>query len=348
LWPRENFRSWGGGSVFSTAGDIFRWQHALERNRLLSAGSYARLIGFHARPDPDNTNAGYAYGAFVECGDHGLLIERSGDWEGGFNAAWHRWPQEDMTLIILSNSVTPANVSMRQAVQADLEKMMRGEPVEGQPPAARTTSRGRARRLAGAYTAAPNASVDLIGDGPYVWAAARGQTAVELILGDIEPALREQLRTATNKTNTMLANVSREAFATAITAERADLVDEYWAEWESWVGAHGALREFDVLGSARAGRSARTLVRLTFERDEVLAQYFWADLGAGRLAGSGLTNMAPSVTARILAERQEGGWVAYDPMTGAQTLLTIAGTPSPSLRQTVRDSCKEAEPLALV
>ncbi len=179
-WPRANYRPWGGGTAFSTAQDIFRWQRMLEGGRILSPGSVALLIASHAKPNQRNPKLGYAYGAFVEETENGFFIERSGDWERGYNAAWHRWPQEDMTLIIVSNSVSPAGLSMRQYVQLSLEELMRGKVPSPQQSPRGTLTLAERRSLAGDYPTA-DGSVRLRDDGAYLWATAVGQSAVELL-----------------------------------------------------------------------------------------------------------------------------------------------------------------------
>jgi CubicO group peptidase (beta-lactamase class C family) len=313
-WPRQNFRAWGSGSVFSTAGDLYRWQQALERGAILAPASVAALIAPHARPDPEASFA-YAYGAFVDRTEHGLFIERSGDWERGYNAAWHRWPEQDLTLIIVANSVAPSNMSMRQAVQAELEQILRGVALEAMPPAAALLSRTQRRLLRGAY-AAEGAALRLIDDGAYLWAAAQSQPAVELMLPSLPAERRDAYRTATAKTERLFANVSREAYAEALA--RPEALDEYWTEWTGFVSAYGAFLGCQTLGSTRQGPSARSLARLRFERGEVILLLLWSQLGAGGLVGTAVFTGAPAPYACVLGATGERNLLGYDTLSGAQ------------------------------
>lgn len=317
-WPRQNWRPWGGGTAFSTAADLYRWQQELESGRVLSPASVARLVEPHARSSPEGA-LNYAYGAFVGR-ENGLLIERNGDWERGYNTAWHRWPELDLTLIVVANSVTPGNVSMRQAVQGELEQMLRGVALEQEPAEGTPLPRVARRRLEGDGVAADGTVVRLIDDGAYLWIAAQSQPAVELLLPGIPPERRDAYRAATLKTGQLLGAISREAYASAL-ADRADLVEEYWSEWTGLIAEHGPLRAHNVLGSVRAGPAARTVTKLQFERAEMIMQFRWAEFGAGRLVGTGLSQIAPAPFGCVLAGNGEG-LVGYDTMSGSRFTAT--------------------------
>jgi hypothetical protein len=290
---------------------------------VLSAASVARLVEPAARSAPDGP-LDYAYGAFITR-ENTLLIERSGDWERGYNAAWHRWPNEDLTLIIVSSGVTPGNVSMRQCVQSELEPLLRGQTLEQEPAEGETLPRAVRRRLEGAYTASDGSRVLVAHDGAYLWIAAQSQPAVELLLPGAPPERRDACRAATVKTEQLLSAPTREAFAAALTAGHADLLDEFWSDWSGLIAQHGALQGHLVLGTVRRGPGARTVTRLTFARAELMMQFFWADFGAGRLVGTGLSEIAPAPFGCVLAESDDG-MTGYDTLSGSR--FTVS-QPSP-------------------
>jgi CubicO group peptidase (beta-lactamase class C family) len=323
-WPRKNWRPWGGGTVFSTARDLYRWQQALEGTRVLSAASVARLIEPAARSAPAGP-LDYAYGAFITRENDTFLIERSGDWERGYNAAWHRWPDEDLTLIIVSSGVTPSNVSMRQCVQSELEPLLRSQTLEQEPAEGEPLSRAARRRLEGEYAAIDGSRVLVVDDGAYLWIAAQSQPAVELLLPGAPPERRDAYRTATAKTQRLLSAPSRDGYAEALTPERPDLVDVFWNDWSTLVAQHGELQRYAVLGTIRAGRGGRTVARLTFARADIVMQFLWADFGAGRLVGAGLSDIAPAPFGCVLAQSGEG-MIGYDTLSGSRFPVT---RPSP-------------------
>lgn len=318
-WRRKNWRPWGGGTAFSTAADLYRWQQALESGRVLSPQSVARLVTPHARSSPEG-EFNYAYGAFITH-ENGLLIERSGDWERGYNTAWHRWPEADLTLIVVSNSVTPGNISMRQAVQAELEQVLRGNALEAEPAEGAPLSRASRRRLERDGAAADGARVKLIDDGAYLWIAAQSQPAVELLLPGIPAERRAAYLVATQQTERLLSTMSRETYAAALRTEDPDLIDEFWNEWTGLLAEHGPLQRYDVLGSVRAGPAARTVARLVFEGRDRVMQLYWDELGVGRLVGTALTDIAPAPFGCVLAAG-DGGLVGYDTLTGGRFVAT--------------------------
>jgi CubicO group peptidase (beta-lactamase class C family) len=309
-WARLNFRPWGGGTALSTAGDLYRWQQALESHRILGRESVAGLIAPHARPDPENTKLGYAYGAFVENGEHGLFIERSGDWERGYNAAWHRWPEEDMTLIILSNGVTASGVSMRQMVQEALEQIMRGETPSPQQSPGRPLPGSARHALAGDYPL-PDGAVTLIDDGAYLWATARGQSAVDLLQPPSSPEVGEGLRLAVAKSETLFSGLkagnAQAAFAAALTESGAAAIPDYLGEWSGFVEQWGLLESYDVLGASERGRTARVLVVMRFARRQTVMDLAWRDGGRGRLGGTSAQDVPPSVAAYVVAPSTQAG-----------------------------------------
>ncbi len=318
-WPRPNFRPWGGGTVFSTALDTYRWQQALATGRVLSAASLAALTAPHVRPEPDAPYA-YSYGGFVEPAEHGVFIERSGDWEQGYNAAWHAWPQDSLTLIILSNATTGAGQSMRQAVQGDVEKILRGAAPD-MPPVAPPTSAASRRARQGDYGTGNQVDLRLVDDGAYLWAGAESQKGIEL-LGGYNAAVRAGLAKAAERTERLLSGLQQGgqgAYAEALM-DRGDLVADYWGEWSELIATHGPLRSWRVVGAVKAGRGAQATTRLDFERKSMSMSFFWSDGGNGRLQGSS----ADIPTRPPLAYIVSDSGVGYDPVSGLTSRALFA------------------------
>ena len=318
-WERVNLRPFGSGNAFSTAADLYRWQKALEGGRILTPDSTRLLTTPHALTGGEGSSS-YGYGAFVEQQKAGMFIERSGDWERGYNAAWHSWPEEELTLIITSNSTTAAGFSMRQGVQGELEVFLRGS--QPPPPALPAASKPAAAVLteyAGRYRLSSNDSIELFSDGAYLWARAEGQAAVHALrTRDGKPD--EGLDSAVEKTNVLLAGLltgDGGAFRAALGPGRDEVLPQYTGEWSALTARHGALRSARVLGAMRQGRSARAVARLQFERGAMLIGYFWSERGRGQLVGTQPDLRVPAALAYPMGMAPDGGLVGFEMMNSS-------------------------------
>ena len=143
----------GGGDICSTAGDLVAWTRALTGGRVVSAASYAAMTtpGTLA----DGRPLGYGLGLFVsDLGGHPEIFH-GGDIVG-FNAFVARYPDDDVTVVILGN--------------ADVLRLYNGD-----------LARRLARRLLG-VPAASAASVPVsIGDGEqYAGTYRAGATTIDI------------------------------------------------------------------------------------------------------------------------------------------------------------------------
>jgi CubicO group peptidase (beta-lactamase class C family) len=84
----------GAGGVYTTAGDMLRWNKVLDSPGLLSA--HALELMFTAHP-PGN----YGYGWFVEASPRRKLYHEGGD--PGYAAFEARYPDQHVVIIVLSN-----------------------------------------------------------------------------------------------------------------------------------------------------------------------------------------------------------------------------------------------------
>jgi CubicO group peptidase (beta-lactamase class C family) len=96
---------YSAGGLYSTAEDMYRWDQALYTERLLSRNSQALLF--------TPFKGDYGYGWYVaDQGGH-RFISHSG-WIDGFVASFGRYPDDRVTIIVLSNmDSAPANTIAR-------------------------------------------------------------------------------------------------------------------------------------------------------------------------------------------------------------------------------------------
>jgi CubicO group peptidase (beta-lactamase class C family) len=99
----------GGGNLYSTVEDLARWDRALSARRLSSEDAYESLD----RPELND----YAYGWRVGEWEGHWAVRHSGGLPG-FNAFILRIPDEDLCIVVLSNSVPGRARQIGQALAA--------------------------------------------------------------------------------------------------------------------------------------------------------------------------------------------------------------------------------------
>jgi CubicO group peptidase (beta-lactamase class C family) len=96
---RDPSFGWGCGALYSTVGDLFRFNRALVDGRLLSEGS--RRMMWTARSDTTWNNR-YGFGWFIQDLDGSSSIVALGS-TGGYVATLRYFPEEDVVVAVLLN-----------------------------------------------------------------------------------------------------------------------------------------------------------------------------------------------------------------------------------------------------
>jgi CubicO group peptidase (beta-lactamase class C family) len=113
----------GTGSIWSTAGDLARWDRSLAKGEVLSDTARQAMFTAHvpaSDDDPVIRTEGYGYGWFIGAAGGRRLFYHAGDNPGylGFNA-W--FPDDDVRLIMLSNEeVIPAESLVHDLIRTAL------------------------------------------------------------------------------------------------------------------------------------------------------------------------------------------------------------------------------------
>jgi CubicO group peptidase (beta-lactamase class C family) len=92
--PLEPSTLFGCGSLTSTVEDLYRWDQALSTNSLLPAAELEQIFTPHQRR--------YGYGWFIERTGGRLRIGHPGKIDG-FTSSIARFPEQQVTVIVLSN-----------------------------------------------------------------------------------------------------------------------------------------------------------------------------------------------------------------------------------------------------
>src|SRR6187397_419602 len=94
----------GDGCVNSTIGDLFKWDRALNSNRLVSKASLDEMLSPLVQTSPTDSTSFYGFGVNVQPrSEKGKIISHTGGWPG-YKTLLMRRTGIDETIIILSNS----------------------------------------------------------------------------------------------------------------------------------------------------------------------------------------------------------------------------------------------------
>ncbi len=302
-WKR-NWRTWGGGDVFSTARDLYRWELALRSGRF--AKMFQPYVKLPASEDE------YGYGWFVSP----KLIEHGGDTEMGYHCAYRRYVADGVTVIITGNRIEVNGSWQRWGVQDAIAAMALGEEYKQLPEVRNARVKpGTYRELKVRY------------NGGQLVVEALTPAAASLLWGS--PAFPN----AEEKTRTMLDAAKsnpRAAFARALTAEAEKFAGDYVEEWESLAREHGGYRGYRLVGVVPRGETARAFVELQYANGTVPITYIWRQKGEGRLGGSTPGDGPP--LARIFAQAPDGSLVACNFASRQVVTLDVARIYNPPPR----------------
>jgi CubicO group peptidase (beta-lactamase class C family) len=93
---------YAAGGLYSTVGDLYKWDQALYTDRLVSKETLATIFtSMVTIPDI----GGYGYGWFISQQSGHLVILHGGDFPG-FHSQITRYPDDQVTIIVLTNMDT--------------------------------------------------------------------------------------------------------------------------------------------------------------------------------------------------------------------------------------------------
>lgn len=127
------------GGLYSTVGDLHRWQLGLYAGKLLSAEQLRKMT--------TPAEGGYAYGLRVQQMEQGIVYYHPGQTDG-FEAMLGYWPDTRVTTVVLGNlngSAVPLSVDLAKLAQSEALKRRAADaqqrvPADG-PHAARSARR---------------------------------------------------------------------------------------------------------------------------------------------------------------------------------------------------------------
>jgi CubicO group peptidase (beta-lactamase class C family) len=312
-WPR-NWRVFGSGDLITTASDLYRWEQALRAGKIFKSEVVAQYMT--GLVPTGYATESYGFGLFVGTSSRKTrMIEHGGDTELGYNGAFFRYPDEDAVLIITSNSRDVNFRSFRQYVQAEIEAILFGSDTTKAPASLQRPDANVQASLTGSYQIDSMASFHLLSDGAFLWIAADGQNAVDLLRAGTPDVPATSFANAADRTRTLINGLMQfdsAAYITALSDSGAAELPDYLAEWRRLLSENGPIRGFRVRGTVRQGNSLITTVVLNFLRGERPMSFAWSRLGQGRLNGTNAQSPAPYPIVLPVGSDSTGRFVAYD------------------------------------
>ena len=104
----------GGGDIYSTVQDLFKWDQALSKQELISENSYSTMF----TPELNN----YAYGWFVDSDYQYKRIHHSGGVPGFFSNIV-RYPDLNLMVVVLSNATTSSTRVLTEFPRLALQEL---------------------------------------------------------------------------------------------------------------------------------------------------------------------------------------------------------------------------------
>ncbi|HEY1579659.1 MAG TPA: serine hydrolase [Terracidiphilus sp.] len=157
------------GAIYSTTGDLLKWEHGLFGGKILNADSLKLMT------TPGKGN--YGLGVFIADQDGVRVVSHGGGIEG-FNTHLAYAPERQIAVIVFSN----VNGSAPDAMGGQLMDTMLGKKVvlAGERKAV-PIEKDKLARFAGVFDLAPTFSITVAVSGDHVTAQGTGQPALELM-----------------------------------------------------------------------------------------------------------------------------------------------------------------------
>lgn len=159
---------YSAGGLYSTVEDLYRWDQALYAEKLLSKKSLAAMF--------TPFKGGYGYGWYVAAQEGRRFVSHTG-WIDGFVSAFGRYPDDRVTVIVLSNlDSAPAHTIVRNigaivlGLRPDTPEALRAVKID---PAIYS-------RYVGRYELAPDFIITITEEGDRLLGQATGHPQVEL------------------------------------------------------------------------------------------------------------------------------------------------------------------------
>lgn len=279
---RKDYRFRGSSYVITTTGDLYKWEVALRGDKILSKDAKRKWLAPHAPTDQPRVAYGYGW-AVSETPRKSRLISHDGISFQGFNSIFHRYVDEDVVLIVASNTMF-GRFMPTVTLQPDLSAIIFGGKARTLPSAVAVAPE-TIGRYAGSYEFGSGARLQVEAEGRRLKIAAEGQEALDY-LSDADVSKQNLHADLNRRGEAVFKAMAAGDFAPFVEEFRgrvpADQIKQTAARlWGRWQEQHGRFKSLELLGTVSEPGAAMTYFRINFERGSEVRRCRWEQ---GKLA----------------------------------------------------------------
>ena len=160
---------WSAGALYSTTGDLLKWEHGLFGGKILSADSL-KLMTTPGKGD-------YGFGVFIQTQDGVRVVSHGGGIEG-FNTQLEYAPKKEIAVVVLSN----VNGGAPEQMGGQMMDTVLGKPVVlPNERKAVTIAKEALTKFVGVYDLAPTFSITIAVAEDHLTGQGTGQQPIDMI-----------------------------------------------------------------------------------------------------------------------------------------------------------------------
>ena len=274
-----NPRTWGGGSVCSTAGDLWLLKNGLYDNTIFNETARKKMMTKYVMVGRKGDNF-YGYGCFVyqSPDDKSRVVDFIGENERGPNCTFRIFPDLDQTFISLSNCRhvgETLNSWNRWFLDPHLKNLWKGDKHFAIPPQVNEVVTRSLSKYAGTYQNG-NSIIHLSVQGNNLAAEGEGVEASSLLYGMSTNMIEKtgKVEQAVSHFINSYINTNSEGFKMVMSAEQLKGFEE---ERDGLVKKYGQFKSYTIKGifPDRDTSFLKCAIELEFEKGKVPFFTLW-------------------------------------------------------------------------
>lgn len=316
-----NWRTFGGGNIYSTTEDLFKWKLALFNNKVVSSNLKDELFKLHYQRS--NTEFyGYGWFVFPQTSKGGKLIEHGGDTYLGYNGGFYNYVESGITILILNNTYETfgAHLWDRWSIFYKIRDILFDDTF----PIFKNIEK-KAVNMGGIYNSlntSDSVTIENLNDKLLI--ASNNWKVINDLLG-VEDSLSINCNLVYDKLTKHFSKLTNRDFSgydDLLKDKAKDYGEDYKNEWEELVRNYGNLKSYDFLAITPDffDPTIRAYVKLDFETSTYYMVYRFLDNGKGRLSG---TTPTKNMTIKIPFVLKDDTLEHYNLWTDKKSILNI-------------------------
>lgn len=264
-----NPRTWGGGSICSTAGDLYKWVRALQQRTILNEAAWKLFSTAHVKIAKDNN---YGYGCFPYQLNGKNILDAIGSTERGFNCTVRMYLDEGITYLLVANSNEPMGPFSRQFIDPRIRHFIFEKESIAVPPPVLKLHPNTLKSFSGNYVAGHD-SINVFAQGDNLVLQAKGQGALDFILGYSETQ-KQRIKVMLKKAQLFIndfKNTTTKGFEEVLTTEQ---LPTYIEERNTATRQFGKLKGYTINGASFDSDTNFVVSNITMKFEKKTLNYF--------------------------------------------------------------------------